>query len=101
MANVKTPMPRAGLNGKFAFVDMTPPRRSVVGELRPHQLKTQLVNEYLAWSAGRLKKLSTQKPKKNGYGLYAIRPQRIIAAPGMNIPSQSRTRLQTQIISTQ
>jgi len=74
------------VNGKFAFVDMTP-RDDRLWETEAHQLKTQLVDEFLAWSAGRLKKLPTQKPKKNGYGLYAIRPQ-IIAAP-VTIPARS------------
>ena len=66
------------VNGKFAFVDMTP-RDDRLWETEAHQLKTQLVDEFLAWSAGRLKKLPTQKPKKNGYGLYGIRPQNIAA----------------------
>ena len=66
-------------SGKFAFIDMTP-RDNRLWEAEAHQLKIQLADEFLAWSAGRLKKLPTQKPKKNVYGLYAIRPQ-IIAAP--------------------
>ena len=73
------------VNGKFAFVDMTP-RDDRLWETEAHQSKTQLVNEFLAWSAGNLKKLPTQKPKKNGYGLYTIRPQ-IIAAP-VTIPAR-------------
>jgi hypothetical protein len=73
-------------HGKFAFVDMTP-RDNRLWETEAHQLKAQLVDEFLAWSAGRLKKLPTQKPKKNGYGLYAIRPQ-AIAAP-VAIPARS------------
>ena len=73
------------MNGKFVFVDMTP-RDDRLWETEAHQLKTQLVDEFLAWSAGRLKKLPTQKPKKNGFGLYAIRPQ-IIAAP-VTIPAR-------------
>ena len=73
-------------HGKFAFVDVTP-RDNRLWETEAHQLKTQLVDEFLAWSAGRLKKLPTQKPKKNGYGLYAIRPQ-AIAAP-VAIPARS------------
>ena len=66
------------VNSKFAFVDMTP-RDDRLWETEAYQLKTQLVHEFLAWSAGSLKKLPMQKPKKNGYGLYGIRPQ-IIAA---------------------
>lgn len=73
------------MNGKFAFVDMTP-RDNRVWETEAHQLKTQLVDEFLTWSAGSLKKLPTQKPKKNTYGLYAVRPQ-IIAAP-VTIPTR-------------
>ena len=76
------------MNGKFAFVDMIP-RDNRLWEAEAHQLKTQLVDEFLAWSAGRLKKLPTQKPKKNVYGLYAIRPQ-IITAP-VTIPARSRS----------
>ena len=67
------------VNGKFVFVDMIP-RDNRLWETEAHQLKTQLIDEFLAWSAGSIKKLPTQKPKKNGYGLYAIRPQ-MIAAP--------------------
>ena len=74
------------VNGRFAFVDMIP-RDNRFWEIEAHQLKTQLVDEFLAWSAGRVKKLPTKKPKKNGYGLYAIRPQ-IIAAP-VTIPVRS------------
>ena len=74
------------VNGKFAFIDMTP-RDNRLWETEAHLLKTQLVDEFLAWSAGRLKTLPTQKPKKNIYGLYAIRPQ-IIAAPVL-IPPRS------------
>ena len=74
------------VNGKFAFIDMTP-RDNRLWEAEAHLLKTQLVDEFLAWSAGRLKTLPTQKPKKNIYGLYAIRPQ-IIAAPVL-IPPRS------------
>ena len=74
------------VNGKFAFIDMTP-RDNRLWEAEAHLLKTQLVEEFLAWSAGRLKTLPTQKPKKNIYGLYAIRPQ-IIAAPVL-IPPRS------------
>ena len=66
------------VNGKFAFIDMTP-RDDRLWEAEAHLLRTQLVDEFLAWSAGRRKTLPTQKPK-NIYGLYAIRPQ-IIAAP--------------------
>ena len=67
------------VKGRFAFVDMIP-RDNRFWETEAHQLKTQLIDEFLAWSAGRVKKFPIQKPKKNGYGLYAIRPQ-IIAAP--------------------
>ena len=67
------------VNGKFAFVDMTP-RDNRAWETEAQQLKIQLVDEFLAWSAGKIKKLPTQKPKKNGYGLYAVRPQ-IITTP--------------------
>ena len=74
------------VNGKFAFIDLTP-RDNRLWEAEAHLLKTQLVDEFLAWSAGRLKTLPTQKPKKNIYGLYAIRPQ-IIAAPVL-IPPRS------------
>ena len=74
------------VNGKFAFIDMTP-RDNRLWEAEAHLLKTQLVDEFSAWSAGRLKTLPTQKPKKNIYGLYAIRPQ-IIATPVL-IPPRS------------
>ena len=74
------------VNGKFVCIDMTP-RENRLWEAEAHLLKTQLVDEFLAWSAGRLKTLPTQKPKKNIYGLYAIRPQ-IIAAPVL-IPPRS------------
>ena len=72
------------VNGKFVCIDMTP-RDNRLWEAEAHLLKTQLVDEFLAWSAGRLKTLPTQKPKKNIYGLYAIRPQ-IIAAPVLTPP---------------
>ena len=65
------------MNGKFAFVDMIP-RDNRLWETEAHQLKTQLVDEFLAWSAGRAK-IANAKAKKNGYGLYAIRPQIIVA----------------------
>ena len=77
------------MNGKFAFVDMTP-RDDRLWEIEAHQLKTQLVDEFLAWSAGSLKKLPTQKPKNHGYGLYAIRLQTIDAPkaiPGKSAPA--------------
>ena len=74
------------VNGKFVCIDMTP-RENRLWEAEAHLLKTQLVDEFFAWSAGRLKTLPTQKPKKNIYGLYAIRPQ-IIAAPVL-IPPRS------------
>ncbi|MEC8109350.1 MAG: hypothetical protein VX106_02910 [Pseudomonadota bacterium] len=73
-------------NGKIAFIDMTP-RDNRLWEAEARLLKTQLVDEFLAWSAGRLKTLPTQKPKNNMYGLYAIRPQNI-AAP-VFIPPRS------------
>ena len=66
------------LDGKFAFVDMTP-RDNRLWETEAQQLKTQLVDEFLAWSAGRVKKFPTQKPKRDAYGLYDIRPQLIAA----------------------
>ena len=74
------------VNGKFAFIDMTP-RDNRLWEAEAHLLKTQLVDEFSAWSTGRLKTLPTQKPKKNIYGLYAIRPQNL-AAPVL-IPPRS------------
>ena len=64
------------VNGKFAFIDMTP-RDNRLWEAEAHLLKTQLVNEFLAWSVDRVKKLPIKKPKKNGYGLYKIRPETI------------------------
>ena len=78
------------VNGKFAFIDMTP-RDNRLWEAEAHLLKTQLVDEFLAWSAGRLKTLPTQKPKKNVYGLYAIRPQ-IIAAPVLISPRSTSVK---------
>ena len=51
------------VNGKFAFIDMTP-RDNRLWEAEAHQLKTRLVDEFFGWSAGRVKKLPTQKPKK-------------------------------------
>ena len=74
------------MNGKFAFVDMTP-RDYRLWETEAHELKTRLVDEFFAWSVGRIKKLPTQKPKKNTYGLYAIRPK-IVNAP-VTIPARS------------
>jgi len=74
------------VNGKFAFVDMTP-RDNRLWETEADQLKTQLVGEFLAWSAGRLKKLPMQKPRKNSYGLYAVRSQ--ISATPLTIPTRS------------
>ena len=73
------------VNGKFAFVDMTA-RDNRAWETEAQQLKTQLVDEFLAWSAGRIKKLPTQRPKKNNYGLYAVRPQ-IISTP-VSVPTR-------------
>ena len=72
------------VGGRFAFVDMTP-RPSRLWESEAATLKIQLVNEFLSWSAGRLAKLPTQRPKKNNYGLYPIRPKHI-AAP-VSIPA--------------
>ena len=72
------------VGGRFAFVDMTP-RANRLWEAEAATLKTQLVDEFLSWSAGRLAKLPTQSPKKNNYGLYPIRPKHI-AAP-VSIPS--------------
>ena len=74
------------VNGRFAFVDMIP-RENRLWETEAYHLRTQLIDEFLAWSAGRVKKLPTQKPKKSGYGLYAIRPQ-INSAP-VTIPVRS------------
>ena len=62
------------VKGKFAFIDMTA-RDNRLWEAEAHQLKTQLVNEFVAWSADGVKILPIQKPKKNGYGLYNIRPE--------------------------
>ena len=73
------------VGGRFAFVDMTP-RVNRLWEVEAATLKTQLVDEFLSWSAGRLAKLPTQSPKKNKYGLYPIRPKHI-AAP-LSIPVQ-------------
>ena len=72
------------VGGRFAFVDMTP-RANRLWEVEAATLKTQLVDEFLSWSAGRLAKLPTQSPKKNNYGLYPIRPKHI-AAP-VSIPA--------------
>jgi hypothetical protein len=66
------------INGKFAFIDMIP-RDNRLWEAEAHQLKTQLVSEFLACSVDRVKKLPIQKPKRNGYGLYNIRPETIAA----------------------
>ena len=74
------------VGGRFAFVDMTP-RPSRLWEAEAATLKTQLVDEFLSWSAGRLAKLPTQSPKKNNYGLYPIRPKHI-AAP-VSIPASN------------
>jgi hypothetical protein len=76
------------VGGRFAFVDMTP-RPSRLWEAEAATLKTQLVDEFLSWSAGRLAKLPTQSPKKNNYGLYPIRPKHI-AAP-LSIPASGAT----------
>ena len=72
------------VGGRFAFVDMTP-RPSRLWEAEAATLKTQLVDEFLSWSAGRLAKLPTQSPTKNNYGLYPTR-QKHIAAP-VSIPA--------------
>ena len=79
------------VNGKFAFVDMTP-RDNRLWEAEAHHLKTQLVEEFLAWSVGKLKKLPIQKPKRNGYGLYAVSPQRIAAR--VTIPNRPASALE-------
>ena len=71
------------IGSRFAFVDMTP-RPNRLWEVEAATLKTQLVDEFLSWSAGRLAKLPTQKPKRNNFGLYPIRPKNI-AAP-ISIP---------------
>lgn len=72
------------VGGRFAFVDMTP-RANRLWEVEAATLKTQLVDEFLSWSAGRLAKLPTQSPKKNNYGLYPIRPKHIVAS--VSIPA--------------
>ena len=72
------------VGSRFAFVDMTP-RPNRFWEAEAATLRTQLVDEFLSWSAGRLAKLPTQKPKKNNFGLYPIRPKNI-AAP-ISIPA--------------
>ena len=72
------------IGSRFAFVDMTP-RPNRLWEAEAATLKTQLVDEFLSWSAGRLAKLPTQKPKRNNFGLYPIRPKNI-AAP-ISIPA--------------
>ena len=72
------------VGGRFAFVDMTP-RANRLWEAEAATLKTQLVDEFLSWSAGRLAKLPTQSPKKNNYGLYPIRPKHIVAS--VSIPA--------------
>jgi hypothetical protein len=71
------------VGGRFAFVDMTP-RAKRLWEVEAATLKTQLVDEFLSWSAGRQAKLPTQRPKKNNYGLYPTRLKHI-AAP-ISIP---------------
>ena len=72
------------IGNRFAFVDMTS-RPNRLWEAEAAALKTQLVDEFLSWSAGRLAKLPTQKPKRNNFGLYPIRPKNI-AAP-ISIPT--------------
>ncbi|MDC1120444.1 hypothetical protein OAT72_01085 [Alphaproteobacteria bacterium] len=72
------------IGSRFAFVDMTP-RPNRLWEAEAATLKTQLVDEFLSWSAGRLAKLPTKKPKRNNFGLYPIRPKNI-AAP-ISIPA--------------
>ena len=77
------------VGSRFAFVDMTP-RPSRLWEAEAASLKTQLVDEFLSWSAGRLAKLPTQKPKRNIFGLYPIRPKSIgapISIPASNAVS--------------
>ena len=73
------------VGGRFAFVDMTP-RANRLWEVEAATLKTQLVDEFLSWSAGRLAKLPTQSPKKNNYGLYPIRPKHIAAPVSIPVP---------------
>ena len=73
------------VGGRFAFVDMTP-RANRLWEVEAATLKTQLVDEFLSWSAGRLAKLPTQSPKKNNYGLYPIRPKHIAAPVLIPVP---------------
>jgi hypothetical protein len=75
------------VNGKFAFIDMTP-RDNRLWEAEAHQLRTQLVDEFLAWSAGRLKQLPIQNPKRNGYGLYDLRPQTIAGLATISADSE-------------
>ena len=79
------------VGGRSAFVDMTP-RPSRLWEAEAATLKTQLVEEFLSWSAGRLAKLPTQSLKKNNYGLYPIRPTHIaapVSIPASDVVSRS------------
>jgi hypothetical protein len=85
------------VGGRFAFVDMTP-RANRLWEVEAANLKTQLVDEFLSWSAGRLAKLPTQSPKKNDYGLYRIRPKHI-AAPVSNPVSDAASGLASESAS--
>ena len=70
------------INGKFAFIDMTP-RDNRLWEAEAHQLKKQLVSEFLAWSVHSVKNLPIQKSKRNGFGLYKISPKTITALATM------------------
>ena len=85
------------VGGRFAFVDMTP-RANRLWEVEAATLKTQLVDEFLSWSAGRLAKLPTQSRKKNNYGLYRIRPKHI-AAPVSNPVSDAASGLASESAS--
>ena len=72
--NLEDAFAASWVKGKFAFIDMTP-RDNRLWEAEAHQLRTQLVSEFVAWSVEGVKILPIQKPKKNGYGLYNIRPE--------------------------
>ena len=51
------------VNGKFAFVDMTP-RDDRLWEIEAHQLKTQLVDEFgvVSWQSQKIADTKTEKP---------------------------------------
>ena len=72
--NLEDAFAASWVRGKFAFIDMTP-RDKRLWEAEAHQLKTQLVSEFVAWCVDGVKILPIQKPKKNGYGLYNISPK--------------------------